>query len=188
MRGFFFGRVDLGEQRLHRAHHEGQRHEQQRDDDAGGREDHLEAPGLEALARHRGGAVQDGQHDAGNERGDGQREVHQGREQRATRQGVAHQHPSRGGAEEGVEHAHQHGGPQGEPQRRFRDGRRDVLPEGVEAVGERDVHDHHQRDGHQRDGVGRDAEAQRALTATRMERVAGGAHRFSCCPRASAWS
>ena len=74
--------VDLQQDRLHGAHHERQRDEQQGEQDPERREDHVDAVALEEPADRRSWAVERAEHDPGDERRDRERQVHDRREPR----------------------------------------------------------------------------------------------------------
>src|SRR5450830_1227217 len=91
--GFFDFPGDIGEDRLHRAHHERQRDESQRQGDAQGAVGDLETQVGGELADQAGRRVQRGQRDTGDGGGQGERQVDHRIDDLATGEGVAHQHP-----------------------------------------------------------------------------------------------
>ncbi len=97
--------VDLLDDRLHGAHHEGQADEDQRDDDAERREGHLDAQRLKHAADPAVRRVERGERDArhGGRQREGQ--VDQCVDQALAGEAVAHQHPGDDQAEHGVDRA-----------------------------------------------------------------------------------
>src|SRR5450830_699323 len=90
--GFFDFPGDIGEDRLHRAHHERQRDESQRQGDAQGAVGNLETQVGGELADQAGRRVQRGQRDTGDGGGQGERQVDHRIDDLAPGEGVAHQH------------------------------------------------------------------------------------------------
>src|SRR5690554_4771872 len=72
---FFLRRINRAEQRLDSAHDEGEGHEEEREDDRQLRKDELNAERAKMIADKRALTVERGDHDARDERRDGEREI-----------------------------------------------------------------------------------------------------------------